>query len=217
VSKRPTDKKPVREPIQDRAIRTKENIMEAGKRLFSEKSYHDVMADDIAKEAGVSVGSFYAYFKDKRHLFITIIDRYMEEITSEAREGLKVFTSLEETSLNDTVRKIVEIMVASHKRSPLFLKESLRMSLYDVKIERIMKDKIDSQVVELISDALLSSEVFDSKEKTRTMAHVIYYASEGVIHELVFGSDEIDEGEVIEELSRLLTCYISDHLNEVRT
>ena len=190
--------------------------MEAGKRLFSEKSYHDVMADDIAREAGVSVGSFYAYFKDKRHLFLKIVDRYMAEITSEAREGLKVFRSLKETSLKNTVRRIVEIMVASHKRSPLFLRESLRMSLYDVKIERIMKDEIDSQVKEFLSEALLSSEVFDSKEKVKTLAHVIYYASEGVIHELVLGRNEIDEGEIIEELSRLLTCYINDHLNEAK-
>jgi AcrR family transcriptional regulator len=216
VSKRPTDKNPVREPIQDRAIRTKENIIEAGKLLFSEKSYHNVMADDIAREAGVSVGSFYAYFKDKRHLFMTIIDRYMAEITSEARESLKVFSSPGEISLKNTVRKIVEVMVASHKRSPLFLKESLRMSLYDEDIETVMKDKIDSQVKDLISEVLLSSEVFDSKEKTKTMAYVIYYASEGVIHELVLGHDEIDEEEVIEELSRLFTCYINDYLNEVK-
>lgn len=213
MSKRPVNKNPVREPIQDRAVRTKENIIEAGKRLFSEKSYHDVMADDIAREAGVSVGSFYAYFKDKRDLFLTIIDRYMAEITSVAKEGLKVFRSLKETSLSDTVRTIVEIMVASHKRSPLFLKESLRMSLYDENIETMMKEKIDSQVKDFISDALLSSEVFDSKEKVKTMAYVIYYASEGVIHELVLGSNEIDEREVVEELSRLFTCYIEDHLS----
>lgn len=214
MSKKPVNKNPVREPVQDRAVRTKENIIEAGKKLFSERSYHDVMADDIAGEAGVSVGSFYAYFKDKRDLFLTIIDRYMAEITSVAKGGVKVFTSLKETSLGDTVRKIVEIMVASHKESPLFLKESLRMSLYDKDIEILMKGKIDSQVRDFITEALLSSGIFDSREKVETVAYVIYYASEGVIHELVLGSSEIDEGEVIEELSRLFTCYIEDHLNE---
>ncbi len=52
----------VRDPVQTRAIRTKQKIMEAGETSFRSAGYHNVTADEIARAAGASVGSFYAYF-----------------------------------------------------------------------------------------------------------------------------------------------------------
>ena len=70
-----------RKPKQSRGIRTREKIIQSGEKLLSREGFHVVLADDIAKEAGVSVGSFYAYFKDKYDLFLTILDRHLERIT----------------------------------------------------------------------------------------------------------------------------------------
>lgn len=50
---------------QIRAVETKKKIMEAAKALISANGFENISIDDIAKEAGVSTGSFYTYFKRK--------------------------------------------------------------------------------------------------------------------------------------------------------
>ena len=59
-------------PRQERSIGKKLQITEAGLKLFSEKGYHNTNTKEIAAEAGVSVGTFYAYFEDKNQLTSTI-------------------------------------------------------------------------------------------------------------------------------------------------
>jgi len=50
---------------QKEALETKKRIIEASRKLISEKGFDNVSMDDIAAEAGVSKGSFYTYFKHK--------------------------------------------------------------------------------------------------------------------------------------------------------
>src|SRR6185369_11631570 len=66
-------------PKQARSKKTKEKIVQAAIRLFQERGYEKTTSNDIASEAGVSVGSFYVYFTDKRQLLLTIFDRLKPE------------------------------------------------------------------------------------------------------------------------------------------
>lgn len=50
---------------QVRAAETRRKIIAAAKKLITEKGFESVAIEDIAKEAGVSTGSFYTYFKKK--------------------------------------------------------------------------------------------------------------------------------------------------------
>ncbi len=50
---------------QLRAMETKQKIMNAAKLLISTKGFEKISIEDIVKEAGVSTGSFYTYFKRK--------------------------------------------------------------------------------------------------------------------------------------------------------
>ena len=54
---------------QQRSIETQKKLMDAGARLLAEKGYHHTNSKEIARQAGVSIGSFYTYFKDKKELF----------------------------------------------------------------------------------------------------------------------------------------------------
>ena len=76
----------VRVPVQERSRMKMEEVLSAAHALFLERGYDAVGLRDIAKEAGVSIGTVYAYFSDKRDLFIRVIETRGAEIFREIRE-----------------------------------------------------------------------------------------------------------------------------------
>lgn len=68
----------------------REQIVKAATKLFSEQGYYVTTIQDIAREAGISVGLIYQYFKDKDDvLFLTlklVLETY-ENVIPAALEG----------------------------------------------------------------------------------------------------------------------------------
>lgn len=56
-----------------------EQILEAALHVFSQKGYDKATVPDIAREAGIAVGSIYNYFPNKRELFIAAIAKFIIE------------------------------------------------------------------------------------------------------------------------------------------
>lgn len=62
---------------------TKNKIYKTAIKLMEQKGYNSMKIDDICSKAGVSVGSFYNYFKSKEDILIEIYKRgdvYFEEV-----------------------------------------------------------------------------------------------------------------------------------------
>jgi len=64
----------------------RDTIMEAAEELFSMHGYHNTQVMDIVKSVGMSAGTFYNYFKDKRDLFGQITSRNLEELRFRIRK-----------------------------------------------------------------------------------------------------------------------------------
>ena len=77
------EEKKARVPVQERGIETRRKIIKAGRKLFGERGYFKTNSKEIAREAGVSIGSFYMYFKEKKPLFMEIFRDYYREIGEE--------------------------------------------------------------------------------------------------------------------------------------
>lgn len=99
----------VRTPKQTRSIRKKEAITAAAMTLFSEKGYYSINSKDIAKEAGVSIGTFYAYFSDKKEVFIELLNHYKTAIGRNILVGIKSGQPLPQL-IDGLIRGIVEII-----------------------------------------------------------------------------------------------------------
>jgi len=72
--------------LEERKAETREMIFQAARKVFSEKGYHKTQIADIVREAGISTGSVYAHFKDKRDLFEQIIRETNEVLRARLKE-----------------------------------------------------------------------------------------------------------------------------------
>lgn len=69
-------------PQQSRAIRTREKLMVALERLLRRQEFEMISVQDIAKEAGVAVGSVYSHFKDKTAFLEALLAYWREQVTA---------------------------------------------------------------------------------------------------------------------------------------
>ena len=70
---------------------TKEQIKKAAFQLFSQKGIHGTNSKEIAKKAGVSIGSFYSYFKNKKILLLEILEDHCDQVFSSIWQPLNGF------------------------------------------------------------------------------------------------------------------------------
>ncbi len=79
--------------MQDRAKRTREQILEAASVEFSQKGLHGARVDEIAKRAGVNKERLYANFGDKEQLFRETLRASIAEIIAEENQLLEQLAS----------------------------------------------------------------------------------------------------------------------------
>jgi len=59
---------------------TRHKLLAAARRLFAERGYHATRPQDIAREAGVAIGTFYLYFADKWLIFRAFVEQAHGEL-----------------------------------------------------------------------------------------------------------------------------------------
>ena len=68
----------------------KKAIFNSAKNLFSKKGFKDTNISDIAKDAGIAVGTYYNYYSSKEELFLKIlVIRFL--LSSQRYTGLENF------------------------------------------------------------------------------------------------------------------------------
>jgi AcrR family transcriptional regulator len=104
-----------RQPKQHRARQTVEAVLDAVVRVLKRDGIEGVTTNRIAEVAGVSIGSVYQYFPDKRAIFAALHDRHVEQISRVIERTLVEHAT---SSLEDLVRALVEALVDAHASDP---------------------------------------------------------------------------------------------------
>lgn len=91
--------------------RNQKKIEDAALRVFTRLGFHGTSVRDISKEAGVSIGNLYNYYRTKEEIFKSIIQRYethMEKLRRKALGPVKgVFDPAELQRMAHVIREIV--------------------------------------------------------------------------------------------------------------
>ncbi len=70
------------------AVETKKRIVNAANELMKRKGFEDMTIQEIQKRAGVSIGTFYHYFKSKQDIFFEIYSKADEYYETEVAPEL---------------------------------------------------------------------------------------------------------------------------------
>ncbi|MCV2873741.1 TetR/AcrR family transcriptional regulator [Defluviimonas sp. WL0050] len=93
-----------------------DQVLEGARTVFLRDGFEGASVDDIAAEAGVSKATLYAYFPDKRMLFIEVAKGECQRQADEA-EALVTLTAPPQMVLPVAARKIVDFFLSDFGRS----------------------------------------------------------------------------------------------------
>jgi AcrR family transcriptional regulator len=102
-------------PTQLRARQTVEAILDAVVRILKREGFEAVTTNRIAKVGGVSIGSVYQYFPDKRAIFSALHERHVEQIDRIVQSALVENAS---SSLDRLMTSMIEAMIDAHTKDP---------------------------------------------------------------------------------------------------
>jgi AcrR family transcriptional regulator len=71
---------------EKRRIETREKILETANEIFSQKGYHNTQIMDIVNAIGMSAGTVYTHFKNKKKLFEEVADKDIEQLRLTLKE-----------------------------------------------------------------------------------------------------------------------------------
>lgn len=137
------------EPQQRRAIETREKLISAAVELFNEKGFYDTTTKDISKKAGVSVGIFYNYFKDKSRIYYECVN------LSYDLGNMNILKVVEESFKNGIFKEEIYDYYSSGleyiKSRVKIISERDRIRADYPEIDELIK-KRDEEVIKIIAD-----------------------------------------------------------------
>ena len=209
--------KDIRVPKQKRSIEKKQRIKDAAIKLMSEKGYHSTSSNEIAKEAGVSIGTFYSYYKDKKDLYKELVaDIYNVVITpmnlnedseSEKESTPSPFDNLDNLSIEETVYLYIDTVFKGHEYETAFQREIASLSEQSDEfrdIEMVHKEGLTQMFISVLSAYKDELRVKDLK----TASYLILTTVEAAVHDTMFHNGGKNKKAVIRELTAMIVNYL---------
>jgi AcrR family transcriptional regulator len=193
-------------PQQKRSMEKKNKIINAGIELFSNKGYHNTNSTDIANRAEVSIGTFYAYFKDKKEVFEECLTFHFNELVNRvysfANEAIKTIKDKRKF-----FRAIFEKFYEIHKNVTQRDAEIMAMKQIDPEVKKLVEKKETDAVEKTI--VLLNYFKDDLKVRDIKVAgRIINIAVESVIHYIDFSDEKIPKEKFFDELEDMVYKYL---------
>jgi len=192
-------------PKQKRGFETRNKILNAAIELFSSKGYLNTNSNEIARKAGVSTGSFYMYFDDKKPLFLEIMELFYEEIHLEVlipafQDGL--------TERKEILDRILTALTELHLKSPELQKEFYSLVYSDKEVQEIYREK-QLSVINRLSELLRSYCHLFTLPNPEESAKVIHGAVEAMMLKQILFPEVYSDSKIKEELNTMLDRYLS--------
>ncbi|WP_320174293.1 TetR/AcrR family transcriptional regulator [Maridesulfovibrio sp.] len=194
------------EIVQDRADVTRNDILEAALEVFSEKGYAGANTKNIAAAAGVATGSVYRYFKNKKVIFIEVMNLLQGRIGSDL--FAKARTMLDDGEpFSAVVRMLAVSSVEYYRNNRMFFREMIALEATDEKISAIGRER-DRRTREGLMDFLGSRRQQLKVADLEAAAELVHLVIEQVSHRVVVFDSEVGEDRLVAQMIVMLDRFL---------
>lgn len=194
------------ETVQDRADVTRSDILDAALDVFSEKGYAKANTKNIAAAAGVATGSVYRYFKNKKIIFVEVINMLQGRISIDI--FAKAQSMLDEgSSFREVLRMLAVYSVESHRNNRMFFREVMALEATDEEISAIGKER-DRGIRRNFLDFLGTQKQHLKVDDLEAAAELVHLVVEEVSHQAVIFDSDVGEDRLVYQMVMMLEGYL---------
>jgi AcrR family transcriptional regulator len=193
-----------KQPNQERAYSTMEDILKATAHILEKEGFEKASTNKIAAKAGVSIGSLYQYFPTKDSIVALMMDRFMKH---EMEIFNQVLAEKNAKNLEQTIRAIIEAMMASKRKNRRFTKIFAQKIFGFNKFE--MLKKVDDYLLELFKIHIEPFAHEIRKDNLEMSLWMIMQAVKLIPVTLIFDERyDLDDPRVVDELVHMTYSYL---------
>jgi len=196
--------KRVRIPRQKRSIERKKKIKRAALELFAQKGINGTSSNEIAREAEVSIGTFYSYFENKRTLFLEILEEHLKSFVTDVYS----LRTDETISIQENIREHIRKAFSVFDRHPLFHKEALVLKFSDMDVKRLFDD-VEAEQLVIISELVRPYCTNRDPNELMEVSKVIHSAVESIAHSVKFLDSPLNRDRLTDELIEMIYQYVT--------
>jgi len=155
---------------------TRNQILDAAKRVIAQKGFHGSTMEDIAKAAGVAKGTSYLYFKSKVELYLAVMEREFDYITSCFEEIIKSRIPVLK-KIEGIISFFIEYMKENRDFVFSLMYEPPLIKMNKGVIHKRYRNKIDNirhKFIEVLKEGIRRGDII--KEDPEVLADVIFGA-----------------------------------------
>ena len=171
----------IREPKQQRAIEKKEKIIKAGFNLICKNGYYNTNTAEIAKEAGVSTGIVYQYFKDKYDILTLGLEKYGDNIFFPMLKNKDI--KFDKKDFDKLLREMIKHYISNHKISNVAHEEIMAMVHTDKRVAKYYY-KRELEMTISIKEVLLNNDFKDNNLSEKV--HIMVGLIDNLCHEVTY-------------------------------
>ena len=171
----------IREPKQKRAIEKKEKIIESGFDLICKNGYYNTNTAEIAKEAGVSTGIIYQYFKDKYDILIEGLEKYGDDIFFPMLKTKDV--KFDKNDFNKLLKQMINHYISNHRVSNVAHEEIMSMVHSDKRIADYYY-KRELEMTNSLKEILLNNNF--KNDNLYEKVHIMMGLIDNLCHEITY-------------------------------
>ena len=166
-------------------------IFKAALKIVKQKGFHKARISDIAKEAGISYGLVYHYFKSKEELFDTILNRWWDGLFQLMADIAKA-----EYHAHKKLSNIIYHFLDTYQSEPelvnIFITEISR-STTNLTNKRLDHFKRFMLLTEAVIEEGQKKEVLRSDFKARYLTYIFLGALETFVSAMVLADQRIED------------------------
>lgn len=172
--------------------------------MFRRHGYHGTNTKEIAKHAGAAVGSVYAYFRNKKDLYLEVLEDYSRKIFEKIQTLTIDFTP--RSGRSDYFTDLLETVIRAHY-APELHRDLYAVFPHDPAVQEMTLHWQKEAVVEF-QNALLQAEKELNVRDVEACAVLLHAFTETIVQRITIFRSMIDKGRLIAEFAVMLDRYL---------
>lgn len=202
---------PRRVPIQSRARRRVDRILDAAAELLAERPVSELTTAAIAARAGVPIGSLYQYFPNKLAVLAALARRVMDKVDAATERAVHGARGL---PWRQALNRAVAVNMESFARQPGYA--ALLRAIRGTPEFREITDRSNARVARLVASHPEVRSLGISEHRAELVARTAIEAANALQDRALVAETPERAREIVREMETLLAAYLGHYRRRSR-